>query len=775
MASLTSESSTVAGSALSRSGRNITERVKRCRALHEASAHGHAPVIEELLADSRIDPAADDCASLRAAASNGHAAAVQCFIADGRAYPGACDDEALQSACAGGHTAVVKLLLASDRVDPAACNNEPLVLACRHGHPAVVTLLLAKPLVDPTARHNAALLAASRHGHAEVVCMLLADPRVDPTEDDCAALTAAVSSVQVASMSKLLSDSRIDAAVGPELFEPALAVAIQAADFALVKRMLLDPRSDAAVAEGTALVAAAQGSSYEMLQLLLADERDGDGTMSERMGWALEDAAIVNNAVIAGRLLADPRFQDDDVVLAAESIFRRFNTDEKIAMHAAVVKVLITDPRIGPGNRKSCGVLVAAACGDAELLQVLLALREGVPSVSNLQAVVQAAQHGHAAALRLLLKEFSIDIPTGVYGDARRILADAVEHGHLEVVEALLADPQGRFVPFSVCNESAVSTAAEHGHVAILDRLLADPRGDPRPARDHSRNTGALYAAVANGHVAVVERLLRDPRVDPTRLDSCIVYQAATRGHVDIVALLLAQPGVDAFAAQQGRLVYACEEGDLDQVNTLLADPRIDPSVRDDAPLRGAVAAGRTAVVERLLSLPCVNVNTHCGDLWMQVAEGGHAEVLRLMLADPRAETKHMTLALRTAVGENKLEPLRVLLEDEGAARQVAKLNLLDSSSKGHWGIVNLLLQHDDSLLNGKLEGVRQCVRSHLVTKKGDDSIFLAPLLSFVMHSLPSLTPALAASLRRGTDAVELSAAAWRRRRAAVFAWMYSD
>ncbi len=103
-----------------------------------AARYGHHQVVNRLLLDERVDPAADDNYAIRYAAENGH----------------------LQ---------VVNRLLQDERVDPAAQDNDAICCAARYGHLQVVNRLLLDDRVDPTAQDNFAICSALVYGHAEVM------------------------------------------------------------------------------------------------------------------------------------------------------------------------------------------------------------------------------------------------------------------------------------------------------------------------------------------------------------------------------------------------------------------------------------------------------------------------------------------------------------------------------------------------------------------------------------------------------------------------------
>lgn len=91
-----------------------------------------------------------------------------------------------------GNIRRVKLLLADSRVDPTADNNLAIQVASENGNAEVVKLLLADSRVDPTVDNNFAIRIASEHGHTEVVKLLLAHTRplkyvTEHTEEMCLA------------------------------------------------------------------------------------------------------------------------------------------------------------------------------------------------------------------------------------------------------------------------------------------------------------------------------------------------------------------------------------------------------------------------------------------------------------------------------------------------------------------------------------------------------------------------------------------------------------
>lgn len=81
----------------------------------------------------------------------------------------------------------------------------------------------------------------------------------------------------------------------------------------------------------------------------------------------------------------------------------------------------------------------------------------------------------------------------------------------------------------------------------------------------------------------------------------------------------------------------ALYSGDINVVRGVL--PACDPSVRSNAPLRHAVAEGRTDIVRLLLSDKRVDPADQGNYAICAAAELGYVEIIRLLLADGRVDT----------------------------------------------------------------------------------------------------------------------------------------
>ena len=156
------------------------QSAKMGRVLTVAAKKGHASIVKLLLADERVDPAADDNEAFREAAAKGHVEVIRLLLADKRVDPAACGNVAFREAAAKGHIEVVKLLLADKRVDPSTRFNVAFREAAGKGHAEVVRLLLTDKRVNPAARDNEAIRLAAKRRYFKVISLLLKDGRIDP-------------------------------------------------------------------------------------------------------------------------------------------------------------------------------------------------------------------------------------------------------------------------------------------------------------------------------------------------------------------------------------------------------------------------------------------------------------------------------------------------------------------------------------------------------------------------------------------------------------------
>lgn len=104
---------------------------------------------------------------------------------------------------------IVKALLADSRIDPSANNNEAVYQAAKLPDPSILRLLLIDSRVNPAVDDNEPLIKAAELGNIETLRILLNDPRTDPSDRDNEAIKMAMTLGEEEVARLLLRDSRV--------------------------------------------------------------------------------------------------------------------------------------------------------------------------------------------------------------------------------------------------------------------------------------------------------------------------------------------------------------------------------------------------------------------------------------------------------------------------------------------------------------------------------------------------------------------------------------
>lgn len=121
--------------------------------------------------------------------------------------------------------------------------------------------------------------------------------------------------------------------------------------------------------------------------------------------------------------------------------------------------------------------------------------------------LAQAAGSGDLATITYILRY----IPGIVTHNINIALSHAIEHGHMAVVNRLLAIPEININELDDVGRAPLVTAARFGNIPIIERILA--AGAQINSQDRSNDT-PLIAAVAEGNLPAVQRLLQVPEID---------------------------------------------------------------------------------------------------------------------------------------------------------------------------------------------------------------------------------------------------------------------
>lgn len=314
------------------------------------------------------------------------------------------------------------------------------------------------------------------------------------------------------------------------------------------------------------------------------------------------------------------------------------------AHHWGVVERLLSEPRIaGPSFMK--GGCYCKGHFDCIRIPAAGGCLEGVARIMA-HPNVDAGKAG-AEALAAAAGADQMDIVSHILADARVVtfltpasseaaaaLEQAARGGHLPLLQRLL---EHSCLDHQYLATKALIAAAEAGQLAVVDHLLSCSRADPSHVPHRSKFV--LVAAAENGHAAVVERLLADPRIDPAGPYECrAVRCAAERGHLDTLQVLLADPRCASAEVRSKALIAAAQAGCTAVVAHLLSDRLLQPHLASHTALATACTHKRSAVVRFLLADGRIDPNAGA---WPnrpieQAVLRGMLNTVKTLLADPR-------------------------------------------------------------------------------------------------------------------------------------------
>jgi len=139
---------------------------------------------------------------------------------------------------------------------------------------------------------------------------------------------------------------------------------------------------------------------------------------------------------------------------------------------------------------------------------------------------------------------------------------------------------------------------------------------------------------------------------------------------------------------------YASSNGHAEVVKLLLADPRVDPSVYDNYSIRYASLNDHVEVVKLLLADPRVDPSVNDNYAIQSASRNGHIEVVKLLLSDPRVDPSlYDNESIRCTSSNGHTEIVKLLLADARVdPSAVLNYSIRSASLNGHVEVIKALL-----------------------------------------------------------------------------------
>ena len=251
---------------------------------------------------------------------------------------------------------------------------------------------------------------------------------------------------------------------------------------------------------------------------------------------ALHCAAAEGHNEVVRLLLASDRFTDEAVNAVAEEEISVFL--ERWGIH-----IITQDGHTA--------LHLAAKYGHVAVVQVLLESRrfnasDAATLEGTAMALHVAAYYGYVGVVHVLLDSDHFNAVNALDAWGASALCVAAEHGHKDVVKALLRSLRFTLERQHHWHESstALHVAAWKGHVEVAKVLLSDKRFPTATINAPNRWGGtALHTASRFGHYNVVEALLVSPRFHGVDSQDCLgnnaLHVAAHGGQADVARKLV--------------------------------------------------------------------------------------------------------------------------------------------------------------------------------------------------------------------------------------------
>lgn len=475
-------------------------------------------------------------------------------------------------------------------------------------------------------------------------------------------------------MARLLADPGIMLAWMPQSISsgvwsplmPSFYRAIRLGRLEPIRIILESGRINPGTSHSRSLTVAADSGQIRVLQLLLQDQRVKPEDPANR---AMEAACMKGHEIALRVLLVDGRAQPNGWLNQGVNRYLQIAVEHN---KPAILKLLLSDKRAKPQLENQALLFQAVLSNQIECVLVLLDDERVLPDWGMLAVAIN---HQYKALIDILLN------------DGRMSAVEGYIHMRLKWIDNVT----GQFDP-SFDREIERRFLEEQDVRDFLQRVEAEKRRQQQQRQ-----------------LPIGGQLDKDDEDDGDKVPDEVFEQ---------LLMKLPPEALARFAQKSTRaLMFASDRAfrskymkvHVVEIRRIMGKLCVEPFIMLDwmqqaieehiwkplANIQNAVTYGRTAVVAHILTDKNLLINKIVStDLLDEASKGGHTEIMRMLLRDPRIDLKdNHSFALQVACERGHLAIAELLAQDDRTYSGIVVTGLLGiAAKKGHVDIVKLIL-----------------------------------------------------------------------------------
>lgn len=336
-------------------------------------------------------------------------------------------------------------------------------------------------------------------------------------------------------------------------------------------------------------------------------------------------------------------------------IFARLLNEKKISLQGQLVKNSL--------------LRHFSAAGSLEAVQALFKMGANLTAQSDYYQDAPlglAAQYGHTAIVRFLLNQLADEDIVQEDREGYTALINAVHNGHHQIAQLLLDRNSEQINRQNKQGYSALIFAAMTHNERMVELLLKDPNINVNSTNWFQEN--ALMVAASRNSFFIAQLLLQRADINTAQKNSSDKTALDLTTSAAIKELLgHRSAATKTYLSEPLQLISAVCSQDIKTINALL-ESQYDVNEQNSfgqTALITAASLGYSEIVEKLLSVPLINVNatTIRGNTALIIAVmKNHPDIVRLLIQHPGVSPWHENLDGHVALDLAPNETIREIL-----------------------------------------------------------------------------------------------------------------